>query len=89
MSDFPKFFRQAEPMLEAAGPGMRERSDEYRAGYHYGLAYVLAGKEWQWRSDVPHGTGYAERDAWLAGFEHGIEHADNGERRLAHLGLWL
>lgn len=70
-SDFPKYFKQAEPML----PTMTERSQEYRAGYHYGLAFVLAGSVWDWRRDVPYGTGYPERDAWLSGYEHGREHA--------------
>lgn len=73
--DFPKYFRQAEPML----PTMTERSQEYRAGYHYGLAFVLSGSRWDWRRDVPHGTGYPERDAWLYGFENGCQQAERGE----------
>ncbi|XKH61909.1 hypothetical protein LG290_16610 (plasmid) [Halomonas sediminis] len=70
-SDFPLYFEQAKAML----PAMNERSQEYREGYHYGLVFVLAGSCWDWRRDVPYGTGYAERDAWLSGFENGRERA--------------
>lgn len=69
-----QYFQKAKAMMPRLSA---DRSTEFREGYIYALAWVLAGAEpCDKNRECPYGTGYAERDAWLWGWECAYDHAE-------------